>query len=192
MIVVGSTNQIKIDAVKEVICDFPSLAQLDIRSLSVPSGISEQPLSLPEIIQGAKNRALGAFQSCKNYLFSFGIESGLFEAPGTQTGYLEACICCIFDGKNCFTGLSCGFEVPPRILHSVIANKWDLSQACHYSGITKNPKLGSAEGLIGILTKGRIDRKNYTKQAVITALLQIENKELYSHIDPRDTIIKEA
>lgn len=175
---VGTTNSVKIQAIEEVVKDYPLFSGAKIFSLSVSSEISEQPLSLEEIISGAKNRARNAY-SASPCTYSFGIESGLFEASGTQTGFLEACICCIYDGINTHIGLSCGFEVPFPILRLILDEKMDLSQACYHSGITTNSKLGAAEGLIGLLTKGRIDRKEYTKQCIRTALIQLENARLY-------------
>jgi non-canonical (house-cleaning) NTP pyrophosphatase len=50
------------------------------------------------------------------------------------------------------------YEVPPQILEHVLNQKMDLSQACFHSGITSKAKVGAGEGLIGILTRGRIDR----------------------------------
>jgi len=179
VLAVGTTNKIKIEALREVILDYPQLAHAMLNSHSVASEISEQPMSLEEIIVGAKNRARNAFNAEVTPNYGFGIESGLFEAKGTQTGYLEACICCIYDGVNHHVGLSCGFEIPPAILELVIRDKKDLSQACYDSGITTNAKLGAAEGLIGILSKNRINRKQYTKQCIQTALIQLENKEWY-------------
>jgi non-canonical (house-cleaning) NTP pyrophosphatase len=35
--------------------------------------------------------------------------------------------------------------------------------------------LGSAEGIIGVLTKGRLTRKEYVKQAITMALINLEN-----------------
>lgn len=180
IIAVGTKNIIKLQAVEEVIQDYPSLAAAAIHSFSVPSEIAEQPLSLEEIILGAKNRAKNAFKASATCTYSFGIESGLFEAKGTQTGFLEACICCIYDGSIQAVGLSCGFEIPPSILSLVLNGNRDLSQACYESGVTTNAKLGSAEGLIGILTKGRVDRKEYTKQCIRTALIQVENAPSYT------------
>ena len=55
----------------------------------------------------------------------------------------------------------------------------DMSEACNKVGLTNNPKIGSEEGAIGILTKGRMTRKDYTKQSIITALIHLENAELY-------------
>lgn len=176
---IGTANQIKIQAIEEVLQNYPQLAHAVVHSFDVPSEIEEQPLSLEETIRGAKNRAKNAYEACKACTYSFGIESGLFEAAGTQTGFLEACICCIFDGVNHFIGLSCGFEVPSPILELVLNKNLCLADACYESGITTNKKLGSSEGLIGILSKGRINRKEYTKQSIMTALLQVENAAFY-------------
>lgn len=178
-IAVGTTNVVKVEAVKETIGEYPHLAHAAIVSIAAASEISEQPMSLEEIITGAKNRARNAYSSCEGCDYSFGIESGLFPAIGTQSGYLEACICVIYDGSNYHTGLSCGFEIPTEILKLITEKKRDLSEACYEFGITTNAKLGAAEGLIGILTKGRVVRKEYTKQCIRTALIQIENSNLY-------------
>lgn len=180
MIAVGSTNVIKLAAVKEVIKGYPDLADAEVHAVSVPSGISEQPLSLEETIAGATNRARNAYAACPGCRYSFGIESGLFQAGGVRTGFFEASICCIFDGSATYMGMSCGFEVPKQILDFVLKQNMDLSQACYHSGITANTQLGAAEGLIGLLTKGRVDRKEYTKQSIITALLQVENSHWYA------------
>jgi inosine/xanthosine triphosphatase len=175
IIAIGTTNIVKIQAVEEVIKNYPQLAEANVYPFSVPSEIADQPLSLEEIILGAKNRAKNAYAACSSCHYSFGIESGLFEANGTQTGYLEACICCIHDGVHDHIGLSCGFEIPPHILTLVLDKNKDLSQACYEAGVTTNTKLGASEGLIGILTKGRVNRKEYTKQCIMTALIQLEN-----------------
>lgn len=179
IIAVGSKNIVKIQAVEEVIKDYPNFSQAQIVSFDVLSQVKDQPLSFEEIIQGAKNRAKNAFIECTKCAYSFGIESGLMKAPGTQTGYLETNICCIFDGTTSYIGLSCGFEVPPKILDLVLNKHMNLSDACYHAGITTNTKIGAAEGLIGILTQGRINRKEYTKQSVITALSQLQHAQWY-------------
>ena len=132
------------------------------------------------MIRGAKNRAKNAFAASDGCKYAFGIESGLFEAPGTQSGFLESSICAIYDGSNHYIGLSCGFEVPRPLLDLILREKMSLSEACYHAGISSNPNLGSNEGLIGILTKGRMDRKKYTKQCIMTALIQLENSRFYT------------
>ena len=55
----------------------------------------------------------------------------------------------------------------------------DLSQACNRAGIVADEKLGEGQGLIGILTKGRVDRKEYTMQAIKTSLIFLENRKWF-------------
>ena len=176
---IGSMNQIKIGALEEVIQEYPDFAGSQVIACQVLSEVSAQPLSLEETIRGAKNRARNAFTTSGVCKYAFGVESGLFEAPGTQSGFLEACICAIYDGVGYQIGLSCGFEVPRQVLELVVQKKMDLTQACNDSGISFDPKLGAGEGLIGILTKGRINRKKYIKQCMMTALVQLENAHFY-------------
>lgn len=180
MIAVGSTNKAKILAVEEVVRASPLFEKVRIVALSVPSHVSEQPLTLEETIQGAKNRALGAFSACEGCTYSFGMESGLMEAQGTQTGFLCISVCCIFTGTVYLTGLSTGFEVPPQILQFILEKNKDMTQACLELGISANSALGSEEGLIGILTRGRVDRKQFTKESVASAILQLEHAQWYT------------
>jgi|694.fasta_scaffold17074_9 inosine/xanthosine triphosphatase len=179
VIAVGSINAAKVLAVKEVLQDSTLFSKAKVIELEVNSDVSPQPISLQETIQGAKNRAKNAFNgiACK---YSLGIESGLMEAAGTSSGYLNVTVCSVHDGINYYTGLSTGFEIPPQILELILDKKMDLSQACLHSGISRNTKIGSTEGLIGILTNGKIDRKTDAKQCVLTALLQLENHEWYA------------
>jgi inosine/xanthosine triphosphatase len=178
-VAIGSTNKAKIDAVKEAFQHYPTLSSSRFAPFAVPSGVGEQPMTIEETLLGAKTRAKNAHDACRISQYSVGIESGLFPVPGTQTGFLNICICSIYNGKEHCIGLSSGFEVPQRILDLVREQKMDLSQACLHAGITDNAQIGVEEGLIGILTKGRIDRKEYTKQAIVTALVQLEHSQWY-------------
>ncbi len=78
-------------------------------------------------------------------------------------------------------GFSTGFEIPPHVLELVLNKKMDLTQACLHCGISDNKQLGSEEGLIGILTNGKVNRKEYSKQCISAAILQLENSKWYSH-----------
>jgi len=176
-IIVASKNSVKVDAVREVISQYKFLADAKISSAVVASGVSEQPKSLEETVKGAVNRAIGAFEFCD---YSFGIESGLIEVPYTKTGFMDTCACVIYDGRQTHIGLSCAFECPASIMQTVMQERCDLNHAFQKAGLTSNPKLGNADGAIGLLTKGRITRKDYTKQAIMMALIHLENYELYT------------
>ncbi|MFA6354419.1 MAG: inosine/xanthosine triphosphatase [Candidatus Paceibacterota bacterium] len=175
-IVIGTKNSTKIAAIKEIISDYNFFKNADVSSIETESGVGDQPKSLEETIRGAQNRAKNVFKNCN---YSLGIESGLMKVPETKSGYMDVCVCAIYDGKNFHLGLSSAFEYPKEITKLIIEDNLDATQAANKSGLTENPKLGSAEGIIGIITKGRITRKEYTKQAIRTALIHLENPELY-------------
>lgn len=179
ILAVGSTNAPKVQAVQEVLKDYHFLANARIVPVGVQSGVSNQPLSLEETILGAKNRAAKSFQECEGCHLSFGIESGLMQATGSQTGFLNVCVCSIYNGKNHHIGLSTGFEVPLPILKLVLGKKMDLNQACYHAGITQKEQVGAEEGLIGILTNGRVGRQQYSKECIVTALVQLEHTQWF-------------
>jgi inosine/xanthosine triphosphatase len=180
IIAVGSTNSVKVQALEEIVKEYPALEAAKIVSTSTVSGVSEQPLSLEETILGAKNRAKNAFDLSQPCQYGIGIEGGLCASPGTQTGFMMINICSIFDGTHHHIGFTSGYEVPPQILEHILNQQMDLSQACLHSGITSKAKVGASEGLIGILTLGRIDRKRYIKECIRMALVQVENKSWYT------------
>ncbi|MBI4019954.1 MAG: inosine/xanthosine triphosphatase [Candidatus Aenigmarchaeota archaeon] len=172
----GSKNEVKISAVKELVKDYPFLKDAKVLAVQTLSKVSDQPKSLEETILGAMNRARNIFINCD---YSIGIEDGLMAVPSTKTGYMNVCVCVIYDGRNYHMGLSPAFEYPPKVTRLVFKESLEIDDAVHKAGITKNPDIGSHEGMIGLLTNGRLVRKDYTKQAIMMALIQLENRELY-------------
>lgn len=169
---VGSQNKVKVGAVVEIIRDYPHLKDAEIEGVEADSEVSAQPKSLEETVRGAMNRAKNAFTNCD---YGIGIESGLMEVPGAKSGYMDVCVCAIYDGREFHLGLSSAWEFPDkRVMDLILREGLDMSQAINKAGLTKNPRIGTEEGAIGILTKGRVDRKEYTKQALRTALIHLE------------------
>lgn len=170
-IIVGSKNNVKVDAVREMIANYPHLKDAEVLSFETVSGVSNQPKSLEETVQGAINRAKSVFTDCD---YSFGIESGLMAVPKTKTGYMDVCVCAIYDGKECHLGLSSAWEVPREVTRYMMEDGLDMNDAALKAGLTENANVGAAEGLVGIVTKGRLNRKEYTKEAIRTALIHLE------------------
>jgi inosine/xanthosine triphosphatase len=173
----GSKNPTKIAALKETISAYDFLSGAEIVPMEVESGVSPQPKSLDETITGATNRAKAAFSNCG---YSIGIESGLMKVPQAKSGYMDLTVCIIYDGKEPHLGLSSAFEFPPEITKMIHEKGLDANQASFKFGLTKHENVGSLEGAVGVLTKGRVTRKDYTKQAIQMALIQIENPSYYS------------
>jgi len=90
---------------------------------------------------------------------------------------MNFCCCAIYDGKTIILGLGPCFEYPTVSTEKAVAEGITISQA--FSSVSDNPDIGYEEGIIGWLTKGRINRKEYTKIAVEMARIQIDNPELY-------------
>lgn len=168
-IYVASLNKNKINAVRQVFY----LHQ--VKGISGRSGVKEQPLNLDEIIRGAISRARSVFQSDCEY--SIGIEDGISQVSGTISGYMNFCCCAIYDGNRIYLGLGPAFEYPPRCTVQVINNGITISEA--FVSLTDNPDIGYEEGIIGWLTKGKINRTDYTRHAVEMAKIQIDNIDLY-------------
>ena len=172
---VGSKNPVKIRAVKELTADYYFLKGAEVVSVEADAMVSDQPLSMKETIKGAKNRARSAFLDCD---LSFGLESGLIKAPGTITNYLNFTICAIYDGKDYYFGSSSGFELPPKAMELILNQDYELDSAVYKTGLTKKPRVGYTDkGFVGLLTNGRVTRKEYAKQAVVMALIYLENKK---------------
>ena len=174
-IILASKNPVKIKALQDVMPAYEFLKDTEIISCEANSGVSDQPKSLEETISGAINRARKAYN--KQYAYSFGIESGLIEVP--YTPLMDICFCVVYDGKEQSIGSSVAFEVPVLVSSIVIEKNMNLTQACYEAKLTSSKTIGSAEGIIGLLTKGRVTRKDYTKQAIQMALIPWENAQLY-------------
>lgn len=170
-ITVGSKNKVKVDAVRELLQEYPHLAQAVVEEVDVSSDVADQPKSLEETVQGAMNRARNAFSECD---YSIGLESGLMSVPGSKSGHMHIGVCAIHDGVEFHLGLSSAWEAPKKVTEHMIHDGLNMTDAALRAGLTQNPYIGSAEGLVGIMTKGRLDRKAYTKEALRMALIHLE------------------
>jgi len=169
---VGSTNPNKIEAVRDLITEYPIFKDAEVIGIQVESSVNEQSLSLDETLRGALHRAKAAFDNCE---YSVGIETGLMKVPYTKTGYMNVLVCVLYDGKETYIGLSSPYEYPQKIIDLLLKEKMTIQEAFNTAKLTDNPKFGLAEGAIGVLTKGRVNRIEYTKQAIRMALIQLEN-----------------
>ena len=173
---VGTKNEAKLRAVETALSEYEIFKGVKVISIAVSSGVSDQPMSMRETVLGAKNRALKAFSGCD---YSIGLENGFVEVPGFETGYMDLGCCAIYDGKKFHLGLSSGFELP-RIVQKYVNEGLNMTDAAIKAGLTENSKIGAENGVISILSKGKIRREDYTKQSVKMALIQIENAALYA------------
>lgn len=171
-IVVGSKNPAKVEAVREILQDYPHLKDAEVVGVEVSSGVSEQPMSLDEIVKGAVGRASNAFKECN---YSIGIEAGFMEVPHAKSGYMNITAVVIDDGSSVHLGLSSAFETPnAEIMRMVAEEGMTFDQAAVATGLTADENIGKGEGISGIISKGRLKRKTYVQEALRTALIHID------------------
>jgi inosine/xanthosine triphosphatase len=172
---IGSKNKTKVNAIAEILKDYPLFQDAETVSVNVNIDQFGHPKSLEETVVGAVDRAKQAFIG---NTYGFGIESGLMAVPQTKSGYMEVAVCAIYDGVNVHMGLSQAYEWPKKVLEKILSGL-DGSQAMREAGLTAHEKLGEHEGFVGIFAKGRTNRTEYNKGAVIMALMHLENPEHY-------------
>lgn len=172
---IGSKNKTKVNAVIEVLHDYPMFSGAEIEGVDVKIEQFGHPKSLDETVSGAVDRAKQAYIG---HNYGFGIESGLMAVPQTKSGYMEVAVCAIYDGKQIHMGLSQACEWLKKAIEAIL-NGMDGSQAMKAVGLTEHEKLGEHEGLVGVFTKGRTNRTEYNKTAVVMALMHLENPEHY-------------
>lgn len=167
----GSPNPVKLAAVKEVLALYPRFAGAEVIGMDVDSGVGAQPQDLEETIQGAMNRAKACIEGAD---FSVGIEGGILPVPQTPSGAAKIEACVIYDGQKTGLGFSCAYVIPEDVHRIVVEQHVDMSEALRLAGKTTHEKIGTAGGGIGLLTDGRMQRIDMCKQALITALINVE------------------
>lgn len=176
-VAVGSTNPAKVDAVRKVLEEtFPGV---HVQGVKVSPEVSPQPMSLSEIVRGAVNRARHALQA-GDFDLGVGIEAGLVPVKLVQTGFVDVEWCAIIDMRGHITfGHSSGFEFPRHVIEAVLKEGNEIGEVMErISGIKD---IHEQMGAIGYLSNGRLNRVDFTAQAVFMAMLPRLNPKLYKN-----------
>lgn len=173
-IVVASQNPVKINATLNGFQKMFPRETFKIESVSVPSGVSDQPKNDSEIFQGALNRANNASEAVMGADFWVGIEGGVEE----KNDEMEAFAWIIIKSKNgkFGKGRTGTFFLPPKVAELIRQGK-ELGEADDIVFQRKNSK--QENGAVGILTGDVLDRTKYYADAVVMALIPFKNEELY-------------
>ena len=173
-VVVGSTNPVKVEAVRSVFGRaFPG-RKLEVRGIRVESSVPSEPYG-KDVINGALQRAQSAIDGAEAHL-GIGIEAGLFWCEHLQD-YMDVQYCAIVDrGETMTLGHGPGFQYPPPIMSKVKGGKTVGQAMAEISGIIG---IGRKQGVVGYLSKGIMVRKGLTETAVIAAMLPRLNPKLY-------------
>jgi inosine/xanthosine triphosphatase len=173
-IVVGSLNPVKIQAALAGFTQMFPDQEFEAQGFSVPSGVSAQPMTCAETLQGASNRATELKRLVADADFSVGIEGGIEVIDET---YFASAWVVIIDGAGKLArGRSGSFALPPRI-KQLVETGLELGQANDEVFGEFNSK--QSGGAVGSLTAGVITRQLLYEHAMALALIGVRQPELF-------------
>jgi len=171
-IVVASKNPVKLDAVKEGLSVFIP-EEFELMGISVESGVSDQPMSDAETMQGAEIRIKNAqvqFPGCDFYI---GIEGGVEE---TVSGMMAFAWIVISNNNKIGQARTASFFLPHEVAR-LVHQGMELGDADDRVFAKSNSK--QQNGAVGLLTNDAITRKSLYMPAVQMAFIPFLNPELY-------------
>ncbi len=162
-VVVGSTNPVKIAAVRSVLARVSP--EVEVSGLAVASGVPDQPFGDAETILGAETRARRALEQTGAAL-AVGLEGGVVEEPD---GTLRTCAWAVVVGRDGQRGVGGSLAIPlPGAVAMLVRGGMELGHAMDEIARTVGTKHG--RGAVGILTAGLIDRQGAYETLVTYAL----------------------
>jgi len=168
-ICVGSSNPVKINAVSSTFNDVLRALGMEkdilVEGHDVASGVPNQPIGLGVIYNGAKNRA-NAVMEIGRYDYYVGLEAGIYHL-GDQ--FIDLQFCVIIDNEGWSTvGHGGGFTYPKDVIRDVMAGE-EVGEI--FARMSGNGDIKKQEGAIGMLSRGILNRTEFSKQSVLMALI---------------------
>ncbi len=188
LIAVGSTRGPKVEAVHEVASIlrsrfFQDRGEIEFLEQDVPSGVPAMPLSLEELIIGARNRA----EQLKNGLalknlradFYVGLEGGFVVCHwnGVRHCFLQNWAY-VTNGRQGAFGSSGSITIPESIVVQVVDHGRELAEVIDEFSNRKDVR--SQEGTWGVLSCDLISRKDAFKIALLNAFAPFYNPRAYT------------
>ena len=184
-IVVGSTNPVKVGAVEAAFRQY--YPDCEVVGVAVASGVSAQPTSEKETMNGARQRAYAALESDPGAEYGVGLEGGVTDIDPTTPNWtgmrgargkmFECAWVCVVkrDGEE---GLGGGlyFELPQHVAERIRAGG-ELGPIM--DELAGENDIKQKMGAIGLFSAGRLDRKAAYVHLVLQALIKFVSPEWF-------------
>ncbi|WP_020536734.1 inosine/xanthosine triphosphatase [Lewinella cohaerens] len=172
-IIVASKNPVKVDSALAGFQEMFPDQSFTAEGISVPSGVSDQPLGDEETYQGAWNRVQAAKAALSDADFWIGIEGGNI----IKDKEMEVMAWVVVLSKTQLgKARTAGFYLPPKVIE-LVNQGYELGHADDLIfGVSNSKQTGGSSGL---LTDGVMNRKRFYVPAVILALIPFLKVELY-------------
>lgn len=161
-VAVGSTNPVKLAATEDA---FAALPEATVESVSVDSGVSEQPSGEAETVEGAEKRARNAF-AAGEFDLGVGLEGGVAEVPGAE-GLFLVMWGAVTDGETTGRGAGPRLRLPESIAERIRDGE-ELGPVMDDVLGTEN--VAENQGAAGALSGGVIGRREALEHALAGAL----------------------
>lgn len=187
ILAVGSTRGPKVEAVRRVLALLGDrareLAGAEVVAVDVTGGTPPMPLSLDELLDGARSRAHLAFEALeadgRKADMAIGLEGGIdlrrSDAHGRR-GFLMSWAY-VTDGKRGAHGCGGAIEVPRPLLDRVVTDGIELAEAV--DAFAREHDVRSRQGAWGVLSAGLFDRTRSFEIALVNALAPFYNASAY-------------
>ena len=172
-VIVASKNPVKINSADIAFNKMLSDQLFEFEGVSVPSGVSDQPMTNKETFIGAKNRAENAKNKYPDADFWIGIEGGIEKIENEMEAFAWVYI---LDQNKSGKSRTSTFFLPKKVVE-LIDEGLELGEADDIVFADSNSK--QKNGAVGILTGDVMDRTSYYVEAVTLALIPFKNKTLY-------------
>ena len=159
---VGSTNPVKAAATESALEAF---SEVTVEPVAVESGVSEQPFSEAETVEGAENRARRVLDA-GDYNLGVGIEGGVAEIEAAD-GLFLIMWAAVTDGERVGRGAGPRLRLPESIAGRV---REDEELGPVMDDVLDMESVAEKQGAAGALTGHAIDRESALRQAVAGAL----------------------
>lgn len=173
-VAIGSQNPSKVEAVQAA---FKMVGiNAEVVGVDVQSGVSAQPFSDEETIQGALNRAKHVINEASGHPFDYGVglEGGVVDTP---FGMFVCNWGAIID-RDGVVGIGGGHRIQlPESIVSELHKGRELGSII--DSWTGGQEIKKKEGTIGILTANHITRVTMFRDVVICALVRFLNPAYY-------------
>jgi inosine/xanthosine triphosphatase len=173
-IVIASKNPVKVNAVTAAFSRVFTNVAHTVESVSVASGVPDQPMSDLETYTGAKNRVDNASSAVPDADYWVGIEGGIHMDGADMQAFAWAVV--KSRGGTYGKARTSTFILPPQVAELVLGGM-ELGHADDVVFGRSNSK--QENGAVGLLTRDMISRTSYYTEALTLALIPFINPEHY-------------
>ena len=180
-VLIASKRAPKVNGVQRA---FKRLSHFDLfktivfEPMTVESGVPATPLSIDELMTGARQRAETVYASngdnSADDVLAVGVEGGV--CVFQRHTFLQSWAC-VHDGRRFSFGSSGSIEIPQALADAVVKDGADLGHVIDIFAEQKNVR--SNQGTWGILTGDLITREDSFELATLNALAPFFNKKMY-------------